>query len=446
MAKVRFKIRGNSDKETSVYVRLYSGKEYDLQIRTGFTVHPKDWDKQNHMPIVRRNNPKLKNLEAHLQTLSGFLLTKVNDDYSKGIVITKPWLEERVAQCFNRPVKEEIETDNSLINHVDEIIDNAPTRKVKGKSTIGLSKNRVKGYKTFKGVMTRYQTSLGQDIDLSHISAQFVRKLTTWLVEDQNYSTNYTGKIIDDLKAVCRDAVKMEKTVHPYHSKIESFSESKDERDIVTLSLTELEKIKETVLTSPELENTRKWLLLGCEIGQRGSDLLRLTRKNLRFKNGNHFFDLRQKKTKKDITVIVLDPYIVDYINDDFPYSVDIHVFNRYLKSLCKEAGIDQLIQGRKRITTKNADPEKKSKTRIVKGIYPKYEIVSSHICRRSFATNYYKKVPTAILKEITGHSKESQFLEYIGKNQDKDENAMMFKKFYEEIHSDQQPQLRVAK
>ena len=36
---------------------------------------------------------------------------------------------------------------------------------------------------------------------------------------------------------------------------------------------------------------------------------------------------------------------------------------------------------------------------------------------RRSFARNYFGKIATPILMEITGHSRESTFLEYVGKN-----------------------------
>ena len=42
--------------------------------------------------------------------------------------------------------------------------------------------------------------------------------------------------------------------------------------------------------------------------------------------------------------------------------------------------------------------------------------ISTSHIGRRSFATNNYGTIPTALLIGVTGHSTETMFLEYIGK------------------------------
>ena len=49
-------------------------------------------------------------------------------------------------------------------------------------------------------------------------------------------------------------------------------------------------------------------------------------------------------------------------------------------------------------------------------GIYKKYELVTSHIGRRSFATNFYGTIPTSFLIYMTGHSTEAIFLNYIGK------------------------------
>jgi hypothetical protein len=51
----------------------------------------------------------------------------------------------------------------------------------------------------------------------------------------------------------------------------------------------------------------------------------------------------------------------------------------------------------------------------------PKYEFVTSPIMRCSFASNYFGKIETPLLLNITGHSKESNFLTYIGTHQNKD-------------------------
>jgi len=78
-------------------------------------------------------------------------------------------------------------------------------------------------------------------------------------------------------------------------------------------------------------------------------------------------------------------------------------------------------------IDGKKYDSETKRK---VFGKYPKHELITSHTCRRSFVTNYYKIIPTTIIMGITGHVKESTFLQYINKPKDRDENAKLFLKY----------------
>ena len=83
-------------------------------------------------------------------------------------------------------------------------------------------------------------------------------------------------------------------------------------------------------------------------------------------------------------------------------------IFNNHLRTIAKKANINRLDFGKK------YDTESK---RFVYGQYPLHEIISSHVCRRSFATHNYIKVPTPIIMAVTGHKTEKEFLNYIGKD-----------------------------
>jgi hypothetical protein len=97
----------------------------------------------------------------------------------------------------------------------------------------------------------------------------------------------------------------------------------------------------------------------------------------------------------------------------NFPDKISDQKFNKHIKDICKLAEINDLVTGGKMVKDK-----KSGMTRKQKGKFPKHELITTHVCRRSFATNFYGEIPTALLKTITGHSTEQQFLEYIGKNQ----------------------------
>ena len=51
----------------------------------------------------------------------------------------------------------------------------------------------------------------------------------------------------------------------------------------------------------------------------------------------------------------------------------------------------------------------------------PKYELVSSHIGRRSFVTHFYGKMKTQDIMDQTGHKTESAFYTYLNEGRDFD-------------------------
>jgi integrase len=88
------------------------------------------------------------------------------------------------------------------------------------------------------------------------------------------------------------------------------------------------------------------------------------------------------------------------------------------MKALYRMSKIDGLVPGFKN------NPKTRRKE-ILEA--PKYAFVTSHIMRRSFESNYYGKIETPLLMNITGHSKEITFLTYIGTHQNKDALADLY-------------------
>lgn len=431
MASVQFRLRSNANKNVSIKVRLIIGRNNDVETNTGFTINPKEWSNSTNKP--KQNTAENKQLFNDLKKLETYLFDSLNNDLANSVVIDKFWLENRINDCFKRIKK----IDNGLlINHIQYIIDNANTRKIKGRNKLGLSENRIKGYKTFKKIIESYQEVIKKQIHLLDVNKPFVEKFTNWLINTKEYSTNYAGKQIDNLKTVCLDAEKLEIPINNQIKFIESFSENTEDRLIVTLSIDEIEQIRTTELENKAHINARKWLLLGCQIGQRSNDLLAITKDDFRYTSKGIYLDLVQKKTSKPVTIGIIENYLIEIIENDFPYKISSQKLNEYIKEVCKIAKIDEVIEGKK------IDKDTKRKKL---DYYPKYELITSHCFRRSFATNYYKRIPTPILMNITGHTKESIFLNYINKSEDKDANADLFREFYEKMNN-KEPQLQLIK
>ena len=101
--------------------------------------------------------------------------------------------------------------------------------------------------------------------------------------------------------------------------------------------------------------------------------------------------------------------------NGELPRKISDQKFNDYVKELCNKVGFTELVQGAKICPVESVVEGKKTIVhRKVEGKFPKYELISSHICRRSFASNLYSKIDTMTIMKITGHKTETQFLKYI--------------------------------
>ena len=307
-----------------------------------------------------------------------------------------------------------------LLTQISNYIKQAPLRRLKRSGSLGLSNNSIKNLKRFYDLIQEFESDFGQSIMLDTIDHMLVNAFKEWLLTEKEYSLNNAGLQLKLLKMICKEAERMSINVNPYTRHIESFTQKSKDRVLQTISFEEIKKIK-TIRDLPStLENARKWILIGLYLGQRVSDLLALKPFQLRFIENGVYIDINQQKTDKYVTVGVVDKEVIQILKKNFPYSISAQLFNRQIKQICQIAGIYEMVSGYKLC----------SKTRRKRlGTHPKYSLISSHDLRRSFATNYFGKIETPILMQITGHSKESTFLSYIGTQVNKDTYADAFMK-----------------
>ena len=455
MASIKFSLQTKSE-NAQIYMRLSISKNLTIKRKTSFSIKSERWSKSKGFPI--NTIASEKKLLEDLKKLETFVFANLNDSMSKGTIIDGSWLELQIKSCFNRIEKTD---DTILINYLNSFIENANTRKIRTNKglKIGLSPSTVKNYNSFKKIILQYESIIKMQIRFSDLSKPFIEKFQNWLVNDKEYSTNYSGKQLEILKTICIDAEKNELTTTPYSKKIEHFRESDQERYIQTLSDEEIEVIKNAdftnqtfldtfkiehpnlcrrnAITTKSLHNVRNWILLGCEAAQRRSDLLEITPESFRYKDNKIYLDVEQIKTKKSVSVPIVVPHVIDIIENDFPFKISYLKLAEMMKVVCKLSGIDTICKGK---------IQPKGINRKILGMHPKYELITPHCLRRTFATKYYKKIPTPILMGITGHSKESIFVIYINQRVDKDANADLFRDFYDANLKEKEPQLKIIR
>ena len=305
-----------------------------------------------------------------------------------------------------------------FLDYLEQFIANSATKRVHGFGTVGLAYNTIRTYKSLFRIVKAYEFEKSEKLYVNSIDKYTTESFTRFLKIEQQYSDNYCGQLLKLLKIILRDAEKSGLEIHPYSNYIESFKQKSSDRILHILNPLEIKALKGLKQIPEVYTDSYNWLLIGLCIGQRVSDLLKLSPDNLRKAPTGLYIDILQQKTKKAVTVGVADPLVIEILENEFPRKVSQVVFNKQIKALCKMAGINELVSGFKN------NPKTRRKE-IVNA--PKYEFVTSHIMRRSFASNYYGKIETPLLMNITGHSKESTFLTYIGTHQNKDALADLF-------------------
>ncbi len=421
---------------------LLPDKQVVLESKTELYVFSPD--EVLEMPLVNgkkfwKDNRKKKKLELDKQTrivnilndqenLRKFILDKCeSNNYSEDNLPTKEWFQSIVKEYFNNLKKIQFEKDQDeesldIQYHFNRYI------KLKRNSLAPRTILKLEDTKKiFKGFEEYQSLKKGFDVVnlITEVNPEFQYDLEEYLSKELLYSRNTIAKTIKVLKTICNYAQKRGVQLNKSYGLV---SMPYEESDVVYLSFSELQQIKNSDKIPEELEDARWWLYLSCFLGQRISDFMRFNPKMMRKEGEDYYIDFVQEKTNKKIA-LMLHSEVVKYLqgnNMEFPSPIEEYIYNDQIKDVCKLAGINEKIEG---------SVLKKVKDRVwrkQKGIYEKWELIGSHIGRKSYCTNFYSKIPTSLLLQVSGHSEERTLLSYIGKKDP--ENAKMMKKYYDEI------------
>lgn len=204
----------------------------------------------------------------------------------------------------------------------------------------------------------------------------------------------------------------------PVSSTYEDFSVPKTETNLIALSADDVSHIAHFDVNTincrkdlrKTLEKVRDFFVLSCNLGQRYSDMVRLTPENFE----RNIFRITQKKTgnkaSMDIDRLSITPAlafkILEKYNYSSPWTGHINNYNNYLHILMRAIG-DEFNDELKN--------EYKINGQMIVEHKKKYEMIASHTARRTFVTyNANRSVPVAEMMRATGHKSMSSFSGYI--------------------------------
>ncbi|MDI6050642.1 tyrosine-type recombinase/integrase [Flavobacterium sp. XS2P24] len=405
MATINFLFRSTKE-EAPLTVRLLfrnNNTDYVFATNTQYVVTKHYWTKQHDIKKPKELTVVNKQHEVteEINKIEKHVLTAFNS-VSIGVV-NKEWLQNQIGLYYNPPVPAE-QLPNDLIGYFDKYLEFKKNE---------ITPNTKKKINVIKQLLIRYVDYTKKPLNLTDVDGNFKMSFEAYCLENL-YAPNTIATALKFIKTICNHAKSYGLDISVQLSNIKI---KQTKVDSVYLTFDDLDKIEKTDKTkfTDSLLNARDWLIISCYTGQRISDFMRFTDKQIRVENGKSLLEFTQVKTGKNMTV-PLHKKVLEILKKrkgKFPYAISDQKYNAYIKKVCEIAEIEEQVSGSKKSETEEDSGIYRKET----GTFKKWELVTSHIGRRSFATNFYGKIPTTYLIYVTGHSTETMFLTYIGKS-----------------------------
>lgn len=395
-----------SEKETliSLFVR-FNGER--VVYSTGESIHPSKWDKENQRVIALKKDLAAADINHWLDKIEHevkHIFRKLKYD---GIQPT-PLLIKQELNKVQRDQPSEIRM--TLFKYIEKYIQE--TKAIKSHST-------YKSYKTVYNNLIDYSKVNKTILDFENIDISFLNNFKNHLTYTRKLSPNTIAKHIKILKVFLNAATEIGINQNT-NFKSKKFRGNTEEVAKIYLNEIELDKIYNLDLSyNKRLDKVRDLFLVGCLTGLRFSDFNSLTTDHIE----GDYIKIKTQKTGEIVMIPVAKrlKQIISKYNNQFPSSISNQKMNLYIKEIGELADIKEEI-----IVSKNKCGK------MIHERFKKFELISSHCARRSFATNaYLAKIPAINIMKITGHRNESVFQKYIRFSNEENANALKKHEFF---------------
>jgi integrase len=393
-----------------IYLQFrYKGQK--LVFAFGETIDPGNWNYNKQR--VKGNTATTGDGKHYLNDLLDNLEKECKSAYNKeiknGIPLPrtlKKYLQDFLNQNTDKAKQEE--NKPTLYGLLDRFID-GEIRKKGGKQK---SEKTCENYNAVKLHLQDFEKNKRYRIDFNTITLDFFHSYVTFL--ERGYSTvrankskivklkpNSVAKDIRVIKAIMNKAVSLGYT-NNVDFRHDDFSYSEEDIDAIYVKENEIERLFKFDFNNERLNNVKDLFVFGCFVGLRFSDYSNVKPENLVENEGEQFIHMKTQKTGEwvyipchPIVLAMFEKYMQN--PNKLPKTISVQRFNVYIKEACQIAGFTETG----RLIT---EPEK-----------PLFQCVSSHTCRRSFATNLFLQgFPAKEIMKITGHKTEESFNKYI--------------------------------
>jgi site-specific recombinase XerD len=410
MAKFNLNLRSaDSHEETPIHL-VVRWQNQRIVVNTGYSVIPKFWD-VNNQRLYTKPSMERKDLNMKLNSM----LSKIVSDAEclfvdfESINKRRPSKEEfqRILQNLIRPQNTKPLKSESLFEFIEQFLQEMRNG-VNPKTGKFYAPKTPETYRICLDKLKDFGVKAKRKIDFDDINLEFYDDFVAYLSEC-GYKRNYIGKQIRTLKTFLNEAMERGLTKNVAH-KSRRFTAPSEQVSNIYLSITELDELFALDLTSqPRLENVRDLFVFGCYTGLRFSDFTRVKSQDIDLEE--KLIEIQTQKTKEMVAIPIypITEQIIakykDKTQNSLPTPISNQKFNIYIKEVAQ------------RLNTLNVKITEEfwlNGKRVVKTCL-KWEKVSSHTARRSFATNMFILGYRAQnIMKITGHRTESSFMAYL--------------------------------
>jgi len=406
MGSVKFQLKEPKSKDETLLVMVFSYDSKRVKYSTGIFLNKKHWNHKAQQARETKDfteaaeiNSTLKNISTHIHNV----YRKLGND---GIVPTNEKLKAGLDEALLKP---DILNKKDFIGFIDAIIKSSTKRP-----------NTIKHYGQTLRVLTAFKAISKRELTFANIDLTFYDEFTKYCLK-KNYGINTIGGFIKHVKVFMNEAFDRKLTTNLEY-KNRKFKTVEEDTENIYLTNDEVEILYNLDLTeNPKLDKVRDMFILSCYTGLRYSDLIQLTGENLI--DNNTKLKIKTEKTG-ELVIIPLNKYIKEILvkHNGLPdYTISNQKMNEYLKDLGEKAELDENV-----LHSFTKGGHKKSES------FKKFQLITVHTARRSFATNaYLADVPSISIMKITGHKTEKAFLKYIKISQHDNANKLINHPFF---------------
>jgi integrase len=396
MLKVNFNLRKqNSQKPEIIYLVARWQGNY-LRYSTRLAVLPKNWDIKKQRVKAVINEPFKNQINQYL----GEIAAAAHSVYIESLTGKKPLTKTGFKQGLNKWANRDEGDQVNFWGFIETYILHSVSR-IDPKTGKTISPRTVQEYKTTAAALKEFEAENRQKIDFETINIFTLSDFRDFLTTVKGYAVNNVAKHIDNLRQFLRAAAAKKIEIDPDTINPQRFKNAREQAQSIYLTEGEILAINTAPGLTEQQTRAKDLFIIGCYTGLRVSDYKEIKPHNI--KAGT--IEIYQAKTGGKV-VIPIHPTvktIIEKYAGTLPTMPEQKI-NKHIKEVAKAAGIcektemQQTKAGQKRVTIKE-----------------KWELVTSHTARRSFASNMVKQgLPIQSIMKITGHTKESTFLKYV--------------------------------